>query len=92
MVNTQGLRQKIECALAVANIEQCRRSSGHLTNSIHNQPVLYSFRSMSHDYPVTVEPFQFSSRQGGVAYEGSYVGGRPNKIAPSEIAGGDSDN
>ena len=64
-----------------------------MTNhSIHKPPVLFSFRSMNHNHPATVEPFQFSSRQGGVAYEGSYVGGRPNKIAPSEIAGGDSDN
>ena len=28
---------------------------------------------MIHDLAVTVEPFQFTSRQVGVAYEGSYV-------------------
>jgi hypothetical protein len=27
---------------------------------------------MSRDHPLTFEPFQFSSRQGGVAYEWSY--------------------
>ena len=27
---------------------------------------------MSRDHPVTLEPFQFPSRQGGVAYEWSY--------------------
>ena len=31
-------------------------------NSIHKPPVLFRFRSMSRDQPVTVEPFQFSSR------------------------------
>ena len=33
-----------------------------LINSIHKWPALFSFRSMRRDHPVTVEPFQFSSR------------------------------
>jgi hypothetical protein len=41
-------------------------------NSIHKPPVLFSFRSMSRNHPETVDPFQFSSHQSGVAYEGSY--------------------
>jgi hypothetical protein len=40
-------------------------------NSIDKPPALFSFRSMSGDQPVTLEPFKFSSRQGGVAYQGS---------------------
>jgi hypothetical protein len=40
--------------------------------SIHKPPALFNFKSMSRDRPLTVEPFQISSRQeGGVAYEGS---------------------
>jgi hypothetical protein len=31
-------------------------------NSIHTPPALFGFRSMRRDRPVTVEPFQFSSR------------------------------
>jgi hypothetical protein len=35
-------------------------------------PALFKFRPMNRDHPLTVEPFHFSSRQGGVAYQGSY--------------------
>jgi hypothetical protein len=43
-----------------------------LINSIYKLPALSRFRSMSRDYPVTVEPFQFSSCQTGMAYKGSF--------------------
>jgi len=42
--------------------------------SIHKPPASFKFKSMSRDHPLTVEPFQISSRQeGGVAYEGSKI-------------------
>jgi hypothetical protein len=44
---------------------------GIFVYSIHKLPVLFSFRSMSRDHPVAVEPFRFSSRQVQVAYEGN---------------------
>ena len=47
----------------------------YLYCSIHKPPALISFAPMNHAHAVTVEPFQFSSRQGGVAYEWSYAGG-----------------
>ena len=40
-------------------------------NSIHKPPVLNRFISINHDLTETVEPFQFSSRRVGVAYERS---------------------
>jgi hypothetical protein len=42
-----------------------------LNNSLDKPPALFSFRSMSLGHPMTVESFQFSSRQGGVAYQRS---------------------
>ena len=39
-------------------------------NSLHKPPALFTFRSISRDHPVTVEPFQFSPSE-TVAYEGS---------------------
>jgi len=37
--------------------------------SIHKPPASISFALTKHALAVTVEPFKFSSRQGGVAYE-----------------------
>jgi hypothetical protein len=37
--------------------------------SIHKPPASITFTTMKHALAVTVEPFKFSSRQGGVAYE-----------------------
>jgi hypothetical protein len=48
-------------------------------NSIHKPPASFSFGSTIRDHAVTVEPIQFLSRQGGVAYEWSY--NRFDKIA-----------
>jgi hypothetical protein len=39
------------------------------TVSIHKPPASIRFAPMKHALAVTVEPFNFSSRQGGVAYE-----------------------
>jgi hypothetical protein len=41
-------------------------------DSLDKPPALFSFRSMSRDHPLTVEHFQFSSRQSGAACQGSY--------------------
>jgi hypothetical protein len=38
-------------------------------DSIHKPPALIRFAPIKHALAVTVEPFKFSSRQGGVAYE-----------------------
>jgi len=40
--------------------------------SIHKPPASITFAPIKHALAVTVEPFKFSSRQGGVAYELSY--------------------
>ena len=40
--------------------------------SIHKPPASIRFAPIKHALAVTVEPFKFSSRQGGVAYELSY--------------------
>ena len=40
-------------------------------NFIHKVPALFSFRQMSRDHSAILEPFQFISLQGRVAYEGS---------------------
>jgi len=37
--------------------------------SIHKPPASIRFAPIKHALAVTVEPFKFSSRQGGVAYE-----------------------
>jgi hypothetical protein len=37
--------------------------------SIHKPPASIRFVPITHALAVTVEPFNFSSRQGGVAYE-----------------------
>jgi len=37
--------------------------------SIHKLPASVTFAPIKHALAVTVEPFKFSSRQGGVAYE-----------------------
>jgi hypothetical protein len=37
--------------------------------SIHKPPASFRFTLVKHALAVTVEPFKFSSRQGGVAYE-----------------------
>jgi len=37
--------------------------------SIHKPPATVRFAPAKHALAVTVEPFKFSSRQGGVAYE-----------------------
>jgi hypothetical protein len=37
--------------------------------SIHKPPASIRFAPITHALAVTVEPFKFSSRQGGVAYE-----------------------
>ena len=39
---------------------------------IHKPPASIRFAPIKHALAVTVEPFKFSSRQGGVAYELSY--------------------
>jgi hypothetical protein len=41
-------------------------------DSLDKPPALFSFRSMSRDHLLTVEHFQFSSRQSGAACQGSY--------------------
>jgi hypothetical protein len=41
----------------------------HRVNSIHKPPASIRFAPIKHALAVTVEPFKFSSRQGGVAYE-----------------------
>jgi len=41
-----------------------------LFNSLDKPLVLFSSISVSRDHPATVEPFQFTSRQGGAAYQG----------------------
>ena len=40
---------------------------------IHKSPASIRFAPIKHALAVTVEPFKFSSRQGGVAYELSYM-------------------
>jgi hypothetical protein len=40
--------------------------------SIHKSPVSIRFAPIKHTLAVMVEPFEFSSRHGGVAYELSY--------------------
>jgi len=42
---------------------------------IHKPPAPIRFALIKHALAVSVEPFKFSSRQGGVAYELSYGGG-----------------
>ena len=42
-----------------------------LINCLHKPPACLGFKSMGRDHPAMVEPFQFLSPQGGVAYEGS---------------------
>jgi hypothetical protein len=41
--------------------------------SIHKPPASIRFAPIKHALSVTVEPFKFSSRQGGVAYELSQI-------------------
>ena len=50
----------------------CKKYAKKNFISIHKPPASIRFAPLKHALAVTVEPFKFSSRQGGVAYELSY--------------------